>query len=141
MNKRDQPYMIVGDPAYPFLPWLIKGFTGPNLTPIEDSFNAHLSSRVCVEIAFGRLKARWRCLLKRFDVYYSFVPSIVAACCTLHNMVEKYNEELIKNWLQAVEGADLKFQQPKSFINKLADDYAGYDIRIFLSEYLPKIIH
>lgn len=53
--------MIIGDPAYPLLPWLMKNFTGANLKPEEDSFNAYMNSaRVSVEIAFGRLKARWR---------------------------------------------------------------------------------
>lgn len=55
------PYMIVDDPAYPMLPWLIKGYPGTGLSAEEESFNVHLSSaRIFVEIAFGRLKARWR---------------------------------------------------------------------------------
>lgn len=32
INNREIPLMIAGDPAYPLLPWLIKGYTG-SLTP------------------------------------------------------------------------------------------------------------
>ncbi|KAK4871867.1 hypothetical protein RN001_015991 [Aquatica leii] len=80
-------FIIIGDPAYPLLSWLVKGYTGTGLTPNEDSFNAHMNTaRVTVEIAFGRLKARWRCLLKRLDIDHSFVPHAIATCCTLHNI-------------------------------------------------------
>lgn len=58
------PFMIVADPAYPLLPWLLKGFSG-SLSAKEESFNVYLNSaRVSVEMAFGRLKARWRMLHK-----------------------------------------------------------------------------
>ncbi len=36
-----------------------------------------------VENVFGRLKGRWRCLLKRMDGDLKNAPVIVAACVTL----------------------------------------------------------
>lgn len=89
-----------------------------------------------MEIAFGRLKARWRCLLKRIDVHHSFVPQIVATCCTLHNIVETYNDEFMVNWLESVRDAELLLQQPGQHTSLVKDDYAGYDMRVFLSVYL-----
>lgn len=132
--------MIIGDPAYPLLhSWLLRGYSGSNLTPLEDSFNVHLNSgRVAVEIAFGRLKARWRCLLKRIDVHYSFVPEVVAACCTLHNIVESYKEIVPTNWIQAVQDAEFVLLQPVELGNRWSDDYGDYDLRIFLTDYLSK---
>lgn len=117
----------------------MKGYSGTNLTEHEDSFNAYMNSaRVCVEIAFGRLKARWRCLLKRIDIHHSLVPFMVATCCTLHNIVEKHKEEFVVNWLHAVVEAEAKFEQPATLLNRFANEYEGYATRIFLTEYLAR---
>ncbi|KAL6433636.1 hypothetical protein ACFW04_006617 [Cataglyphis niger] len=63
------------------------------LTPEEESFNVYLNSgRVCVVKVFGRLKARWRRFIKRIDIYYSYVPHVISACCILHNIVEIHKE-------------------------------------------------
>lgn len=68
INGAKIPCVILGDPAYPLLSWLIKPFKG-NVTPEEESFNVYLSrGRVVVESAFGRLKERLRCLQKRMDI-------------------------------------------------------------------------
>jgi len=81
--------MIAGDAAYPSLSWLLKPFTGPRLSPEGVSFNCyHSSSRIVVENAFGRLKARWRILQKRLAVPVESAPLIIAAACILHNICE-----------------------------------------------------
>lgn len=76
-------------PPYPLLPWLMKAYPGPHLTPAEEVFNKHLNSiRVAVEHSFGRLKGRWRVLAKRSDIHHSFIPTVISACCVLHNICE-----------------------------------------------------
>ena len=47
-----------------------------------------------VENAYGRLKARWRRLMKRNDMCIDNIPTIVTAACILHNVVhsETFNE-------------------------------------------------
>ena len=51
------PIVILGDPAYPLLSWLIKPYSGVGLSAKQQKFNTRLSrARVVVECAFGRLK-------------------------------------------------------------------------------------
>ena len=88
-NGCSVPLHILGDPAYPISPILIKGFTGRQLTPQQESFNVyHSSARMSIEIGFGRLKSRWRMLCKRIDCDYTFAPMVVTTCCILHNICE-----------------------------------------------------
>ncbi|XP_067948704.1 uncharacterized protein [Watersipora subatra] len=83
------PLHLIGDPAYPMSSMIVKGYIGAGITPEQDSFNVYQSSaRICVEIAFGKLKSRWRILQKRIDVDTHFAPMIITACCILHNMCE-----------------------------------------------------
>ena len=88
-NSRVRP-LVLGDGAYPLLTWLIKPYNfGPALTRSEKLFNKKLcSARVTVERAFGILKARWRCLLKRLDNRIENVSAVVIACCVLHNIYQ-----------------------------------------------------
>ncbi|KAM3849816.1 uncharacterized protein ACN63O_020435 [Diretmus argenteus] len=90
----DVPLVLLGDSAYPLLPWLMKPFPeGRGITPEQVQFNHRLSqTRMTVERAFGRLKGRWRCLLKRNDTHITFISRTIMACCVLHNFCELHNE-------------------------------------------------
>ncbi|KAG6932119.1 hypothetical protein G0U57_000249, partial [Chelydra serpentina] len=55
----EMPIAILGDPAYPLMPWLMKSYTG-TLDSSKELFNYRLSKcRMVVVCAFGRLKGRW----------------------------------------------------------------------------------
>ena len=59
------------------------------LSPQQKKFNYTLSrSRIVVENAFGRLKARWRRLTKRNDMDVTNIPHVVTACCILQIYVK-----------------------------------------------------
>uniref|UniRef100_A0A3B4DZY7 DDE Tnp4 domain-containing protein n=1 Tax=Pygocentrus nattereri TaxID=42514 RepID=A0A3B4DZY7_PYGNA len=94
INGIKVPTMLLGGLAYPLRSWLLKGYTDTgNLTEQQKFFNEqHSGARMTVECGFGRLKGRWRCLGKRLDVDIFKVPSIISACCTLHNVCEKHGE-------------------------------------------------
>lgn len=128
--------MIVGDPAYPLLTWLIKGYPGV-ISPREESFNVYLNSaRVKVEMAFGRLKGRWRILLKRMDCMHSFASKIILTCCILHNFVETHKDAFFVHWLEEVKDKEKLFPQPQAEANRERNDLSGTTIRNCLMEYL-----
>ncbi|KAL6455297.1 hypothetical protein MHYP_G00362660 [Metynnis hypsauchen] len=129
--------LVVGDPAYPLLDWLIKGYTNsPNLTPEQKSFNVYLSSlRVGVEMAFGKLKSRWRVLLKRSDFHFSFAPTMIATCCALHNFCEKQKDAISTNWLEEFSQSSEIFHQPIQPVN-VSTSNSGINAREVLTKYL-----
>ena len=96
------PLVVLGDPAYPLLQWIMKPYSdNGRLTRQQSVFNYRLSrARVVAENAFGRLKGRWRCLLKRNDCHISRMPTIVTVCAILHNICEVHGDEFNHEWIQ-----------------------------------------
>ncbi|CAM4388912.1 unnamed protein product, partial [Caretta caretta] len=77
----EMPIVILGDPAYPLMPWLMKPYTG-TLDSSKELFNYRLSKcRMVVECAFGHLKGRWCSLLTHSDLSETNIPIVIAACC------------------------------------------------------------
>ncbi|KAF0047507.1 hypothetical protein F2P81_001140 [Scophthalmus maximus] len=81
----------IGDPAYPLQDWLMKPFSDTGrLTP--EQHNYRLSSALSVvEMCFGRLKGRWRCLIKRYDCKLELSKKKALTCCVLRNICEEQN--------------------------------------------------
>lgn len=102
VGGKDVPLVFLGDPAYPLLQWLMKAFPdNGRLSRQEKNFNYRLSrARVVVEHSYGRLKGRWRCLLKRLDVATCDVPELVAASCVLHNICETQGDTFDDQWME-----------------------------------------
>ena len=94
------PLTILGDPAYPSLPWLRKPYPDNACTmAMQMLFNYRQSrARMLVENAFGRLKMRWRCLSKRLDCNLSHVVDTVTACVILHNICEDNGDSFLEEW-------------------------------------------
>ncbi|CAM5167171.1 unnamed protein product [Eretmochelys imbricata] len=111
----EMPIVILGDSAYPLMPWLMKPYTG-SLDSSQELFNYKLSKcRMVAECAFGRLKAHWCSLLTRLDLSETNIPTVITACCVFHNICESKAETFMAGW--EVEG------------NRLAAGYVQPDIR------------
>ncbi|XP_050824312.1 uncharacterized protein LOC127058370 [Gopherus flavomarginatus] len=111
----EMPIVILGDPAYPLMLWLMKPYTS-SLDSSQELFNYRLSKcRMVVECAFGRLKGSWCTLLTRSDLSQTNIPIVIAVCCVLHNLCESKGETFMVRW--------------EAEANHLATDYVQPDIR------------
>lgn len=63
------PIVILGDSAYPQLPWLMVPNAGVDLSPQQLKYNQiHSSERIVIENGYGQLKGRFRVLLKLIEL-------------------------------------------------------------------------
>ncbi|XP_047146233.1 putative nuclease HARBI1 [Hydra vulgaris] len=97
--------LILGDSAYSLENWLMKPYSDRgNLSIEEAKFNASLSKcRVVIENAFGRLKGRFQCLLKRLDTTVEHTVNIVTTCCILHNFCTLTKQIFLNEWIKQTE--------------------------------------
>ncbi|XP_065193105.1 uncharacterized protein LOC135824300 [Sycon ciliatum] len=97
-NNRVLPY-LVGDAAFALSSSLMKCFSNP-VTPQEKTFNFRLiRTRRVVEQAFGRLKGRFRILVKNNYSDPDFVSDVTLVCCALHNVCERCQCPFESSWV------------------------------------------
>lgn len=105
------PIYLLGGCSYPFLPWLMRPYRATALSPTQQRFNEYAdAARTVLAVAFGRLRGRWRCLTKRNDTDVSFLPTLIAACCTLHNICEARGDAFQACWME--DEAEPREEQP-----------------------------
>nr|XP_054749376.1 uncharacterized protein LOC129254863 [Lytechinus pictus] len=93
------PALMLGAEPYPLMPNLMKPYnTELTLTAAQRVFNQRLSScHGIVQQAFKHLKGRW-CILDNMMDKFEKAPSLVLACCILHNIVESKREPFLDEW-------------------------------------------
>lgn len=87
---------IVGNTAFPLLPWLMTPYEGIDLPVYMANFNAkHKPARLLAERALSQLKGSWRILHKvMWRPDKRKLPSIILVCCLLHNIIIDCGDKL-----------------------------------------------
>lgn len=118
----DVPVLLIGDSAFKLSNYLMKPFPfSVSQNEREKRFNYHLSKcRIVVESAFGHLKARFRRIGKGLEVHIDNAPTIIKACCMLHNICNNHSDKINKVWIKELRNLE-KRKQPQ-FRNTRADD-------------------
>lgn len=134
------PVCILAGTSYPLSHWVLGPFLGESISEKEKLFNEKFTFAYnAIEIAFKRLKARWNCLSHGSICSIEVLPSVIAACCILHNICEMNNEIVLDDWIIKSEN---NFKQPiPSPCNTVIGPQAE-NTRMAISEYFanPNIL-
>ncbi|XP_041378671.1 putative nuclease HARBI1 [Gigantopelta aegis] len=91
-DVQDFPYFLLGDDAFGLRTYLMKPYSGHQLTREEMIANYRISrARRVVENAFGIMAQRWRVLLSTMQQMPVTVQTIVEACVCLDNFIRLRN--------------------------------------------------
>lgn len=132
------PIFLLGDPAYPLMPYLMKEYANGGATRQEQYYGYKLcSGRNVIECSFGRLKARFGALKRPMDVNMDDLPSVIYACFVLHNFCEINGESVGDERVRVATYYDRQFQ-PDTELNRYITDsneVEGKRIRKVLTKY------
>lgn len=125
------PVLLLGDPAYPLMPYIMKEYAAGGSTPREQYFGYKLcSARNVIECAFGRLKARFSCLKRAMDINIDDLPMVIYACFVLNNYCELNNECVHEELVRRSISYDREFQPPPSTNRYSTDKNEGEGKRV-----------
>ena len=108
-------------------------------TESQRLFNRQLSRALRVsEEALLRLRARWQCLSKRNDCGLDVVPTMILACCILHNVCESHGDAFKVEWQDEVAEAESPKPRHKALISTSMDQSHAEEVRGLLCDYFAQ---
>ncbi|XP_010414856.1 PREDICTED: uncharacterized protein LOC104700943 [Camelina sativa] len=114
------PRYVLGDSCLPLLPWLVTPYDSSSNEEEEESvvreeFNnvVHSLGLHAVEVAFAKVRARWRILDKKWKPEtVEFLPFVITTGCLLHNFLVNSGddslEECVNNGCAAGENGGMR---------------------------------
>ncbi|XP_054723878.1 uncharacterized protein LOC129233990 [Uloborus diversus] len=104
LGNVDIPLFILAGSSYPLSHWVMRPFLVESLSEDEKKFNEKFTFAYnACEIAFKRLKARWNCLVNGNICAIEDFPTVISACCILHNICEEQKEIICDDWIIKAE--------------------------------------
>lgn len=140
-------YVLLGEACYPLQSWLMKAYpeergrraSGAALTEPQQVFNQHLNRALGVtEEALLRLRARWQCLSKRNDCGLDVVPTMILACCILHNICEAHGDSFKAEWQMEVDETESPQPSHKQLLSSSTDQSQAEEVQRLFCDYFQQ---
>lgn len=108
-------------------------------TESQQHFNQRLSRALrAPEETLLRLRARWQCLSKRNDCGLDVVPTMILACCILHNICESHGDAFKEEWQREVAEAESPQPSHRQLLSTSMDQSHGEEVRQLFCDYFEQ---